>query len=55
MQIIYVHHAERQITENHYNKELRQTEDITERGIEQAKILAERWKDKKIKAIVTSP
>ena len=55
MQIIYMHHAERKISQKHNNKNLRQSEDITDLGIKEAEILAERLKNKKISAIVTSP
>ena len=55
MKIIYMHHAERNIRENHNDSELRQLEDITERGIKEAELLAERLKNQNITAIVTSP
>ena len=55
MKIIYMHHAERNIGENHNNPELRQLEDITELGIQEAEILAKRLKNQNITAIVTSP
>lgn len=55
MKIIYMHHAERNIGENHNDSELRQLEDITERGIKEAELLAERLKNQNITAIVTSP
>ncbi len=55
MKIIYVHHAERNVSKDHSNSELRQLEDITETGIKEAEFLAERLKKQKVKAIVTSP
>ena len=55
MKIIYVHHAERNVSKDHLNSELRQLEDITETGIKEAEFLAERLKKQKVKAIVTSP
>lgn len=55
MKIIYVHHAERNVSKDHLNSELRQLEDITETGIKEAEFLAERLKNQKVKAIVTSP
>lgn len=55
MQIIYLHHAERNITEGHFDPELRQLEDITENGIRETELLAEKYKNKSITAIVTSP
>ena len=55
MKIIYMHHAERNIRENHNDSKLRQLEDITERGIKEAELLAERLKNQNITAIVTSP
>ncbi len=55
MKIIYMHHAERNIGENHNDSELRQLEDITERGIKEAELLAERLKNQNITAIVTAP
>jgi len=55
MKIIYMHHAERNITKNHNDKDLRQLEDITERGIHEAEIVRDRLKDQKIDAIVSSP
>ncbi len=42
VKIIYMHHAERNITENHNDPRLRQLEDITEIGIKEASLLAER-------------
>ena len=42
MKIIYVHHAERNVSKDHSNSELRQLEDITETGIKEAEFLAER-------------
>ncbi len=55
MKIIYMHHAERNIGSGHNDKNLRQLEDITERGIKETEIVAERLKDEKITAIVSSP
>ena len=39
MKIVYLHHAERTIGENHLDPILRQEEDITELGIEEAKLI----------------
>ena len=55
MKIIYMHHAERNISKDHLNPESRQLEDITDIGIKEAELLAERLKNQKITAIVTSP
>ncbi len=55
MKIIYMHHAERNIGKNHHDKELRQLEDITERGIKDAELVSDRLKDEKIDLIVSSP
>ena len=55
MRIVYMHHAERNIGENHHDPILRQEEDITELGIKDAEIIAERFKNQKITAIYTSP
>ena len=52
MQILYVHHAER----DRKNKSVeRQFQDITENGIKEADLLAEKLKQINIKAIYTSP
>lgn len=52
MQILYVHHAER----DRSNKSIdRQNQDITENGIIEANLLAEKLKQIKITAIYTSP
>lgn len=52
MKILYVHHAER----DHINKTVdRQLQDITENGIKEASLLAEKLKNINIKAIYTSP
>lgn len=52
MQILYVHHAERDRT----NKSIdRQYQDITENGIIEANLLAEKLKQVNITAIYTSP
>ena len=53
MKIIYMHHAERDIKNN--NPELKQFDDITEMGTKEAELLAERFKNINITAIVTSP
>ena len=53
MNIIYMHHAERDIKNN--NPELKQFDDITARGIQEAELLAEKFKTRNITAIVTSP
>ena len=50
-----MHHAERNVGENHNNHELRQLEDITEIGVQEAELLAKRLKNHNITAIVTSP
>ena len=42
MKIIYMHHAERNIGNNHNNPELRQLEDITDIGIQEAELLSKR-------------
>ena len=55
MKIIYMHHAERDIGLNHNDPILRQEEDITELGIKEANVLAEKYKNKEVTAIVTSP
>lgn len=55
MKIIYMHHAERNITESTEIPELRQLDDITKRGEDIANILAERFKGLKVTAIITSP
>ena len=55
MKIIYMHHAERNISINHNDSEKRQLEDITEFGIKEAEILSEKFKSQKITAIITSP
>ena len=52
MQILYVHHAERDRT----NKSIdRQLQDITENGIIESNLLAEKLKQINITAIYTSP
>ena len=52
MQIIYVHHAER----DRLNKTVdRQFQDITENGIKESELLAEKLKQINITAIYTSP
>ncbi len=57
MKVIYMHHAERDSKkENIGHPELRMKEDITERGIKEAKLIAEKLKGRTdIKAIYTSP
>lgn len=55
MKIIYMHHAERDIGSNHNDPKLRQLEDITEIGAQEAELLAKRLEKQKITAIVTSP
>ena len=42
MKVIYMHHAERNIGENHNDPKLRQLEDITETGVQEAELLAKR-------------
>jgi len=52
MQILYVHHAER----DRMNKSIdRQLQDITENGIKESELLAEKLKQVKVTAIYTSP
>lgn len=52
MQILYVHHAER----NRKNKSIdRQLQDITENGIKESVLLAEKLKQVNVTAIYTSP
>ena len=53
MKIIYMHHAERDINEIKDEK-FRQMDDITQSGIKEADLLAERLNHIKVKAIVTS-
>ena len=55
MKIIYMHHAERNIGKDHLNPELRQLEDITDIGIQEAELLSKRLENQNITAIVTSP
>ena len=55
MRIIYMHHAEREIGPNHNDPELRQLEDITKLGEQDARNMAERYKDENITAVITSP
>lgn len=57
MRIIYVHHAEREIGENHHDLVLKQLEDITDNGIKEAEFLALKFKNnnQNVKAIYTSP
>ena len=54
MKIIYTHHAERNIGENHNDPELKQLEDITELGVQEAEIIAKRLSKQNITAIVSS-
>lgn len=49
-----MHHAERDLGKRDRDYQLRQLDDITERGIKEAEILAERLKSQKVTAIVTS-
>lgn len=51
MKIIYMHHAERDIGSNHNDPKLRQLEDITEIGAQEAELLAKRLEKQKITAI----
>ena len=52
MKILYVHHAER----DHTNKNIdRKLQDITENGITESNLLAEKLKQIEIKAIYSSP
>jgi len=52
MQILYVHHAER----DHMNKSVeRQLQDITENGIKESVLLAEKLKQVNVTAIYSSP
>ena len=59
MRIIYMHHAERDIGPNHNDPILRQEEDITETGIQEAELLGQEFVKNNnkynIKAIVASP
>ena len=55
MKIIYMHHAERNISEYHNDPDKRQVEDITEKGIQEAQLIAEKLKGTKVTAIYTSP
>ena len=57
MKVVYMHHAERDAKkENIGHPELRKLEDITERGLQEAKILSEKLKGRTdIKVIYTSP
>lgn len=57
MRIIYMHHAERKIGENHHDPKLKQLDDITENGVKEAELIAERLKENNpnVKAIYTSP
>lgn len=55
MKIVYLHHAERAIGENHLDPILRQEEDITELGIEEAKLIGKQLGKKQVTAIYTSP
>ena len=56
MKLIYMHHAERDMSSNAEWGTLERTfDDITENGKKQAEIFAERIKNEKITAIITSP
>ena len=52
MKILYVHHAERDRTNKNIDRQL---QDITENGITEANLLAEKLKQINITAIYTSP
>lgn len=52
MQIIYVHHADRDLSNKTIDSQL---QDITENGIIDANLLADKFKNINIKAIYTSP
>lgn len=51
MKLIYVHHAERDVSSNVEKQE----QDITEAGMKEASLLAEKLKQLKVTAIYTSP
>ena len=51
MKLIYVHHAERDVSSNVEKQE----QDITEAGMKEAFLLAEKLKQLKVTAIYTSP
>ena len=51
MKVIYVHHAERDVSSNVEKQE----QDITEAGMKEAFLLAEKLKQLKVTAIYTSP
>ena len=53
MNVIYMHHAERNRTNT--VSELKQFDDITEDGIKEASYIREKFKNRNIKAIITSP
>ena len=55
MKIIYMHHAERKSSGRGSDPALWQMEDLTEIGVQEAQLLAQRLKGQKITAIVTSP
>lgn len=56
MKIIYMHHAERDKSSNaEWGSFERTLDDITEIGKKQAELLAERFKNEKISAIISSP
>ncbi len=55
MRIIYLHHAEREITDGHNIPSLRQLEDITENGIKEAELFALKYEKERIDVIITSP
>ncbi len=55
MKIIYVHHGEREKSGNREDPLVGNSEDLTPNGIKDAELVAKRFEDKKITAIVTSP
>ncbi len=50
-----MHHAERNVNKKNLDSESRQLDDITKTGVDIAKLLAKRFKEKKISAIISSP
>lgn len=55
MKLIYVHHAERDLSDKTKPPEERKLDDITENGIKEATFISEKLKGQKIKSIITSP